>query len=41
MRNQISETKPVGSLTERQRRLLADQLCSSVTREDTFELVGV
>jgi hypothetical protein len=41
MRNQISETKPVGSLTERQRRLLAGQLCSSVTREDAFELVGV
>ena len=28
-RNQINETKPVGALTERQRRLLADQLQSS------------
>ena len=28
LRNQISETKPVGTLTERQRRLLAAQLRS-------------
>src|SRR6516162_10193867 len=28
-RNQINETKPVGALTERQRRLLAAQLDSS------------
>lgn len=26
LRNQISETKPIGALTERQRRLLAQQL---------------
>jgi hypothetical protein len=48
-RNQISETKPIGKLTERQRRLLADQLGSSVTEQlgssltgaDALELVGV
>jgi hypothetical protein len=42
LRNQISETKTLGALTERQRRLLADQLLSSqAAREDTaFELVG-
>ena len=34
-RNQINETKPVGALTERQRRLLAAQLDSS----DVAELV--
>jgi hypothetical protein len=32
-RNQINETKPLGTLTERQRHLLADQLESSATRE--------
>ena len=32
-KNQIMETKPVGALTERQRRLLAEQLESCVTRE--------
>jgi hypothetical protein len=32
-RNQITETKPVGALTERQRQLLAAQLQSSVSRE--------
>ena len=32
-RNQINETKPVGALTDRQRRLLADQLESCVSRE--------
>lgn len=32
-KNQIMETKPVGALTERQRRLLADQLQSCVSRE--------
>ncbi len=37
-RNQITETKPVGALTERQRRLLAAQLESCVARE--LELVG-
>src|SRR5437763_3886741 len=30
LRNQISETKPVGALTDRQRRLLADQLSRPV-----------
>ena len=29
VRNQISETKRVGTLTERQRRLLAQQLCAA------------
>jgi hypothetical protein len=37
-RNQITETKPLGTLTERQRRLLAAQLESCVSRE--LELVG-
>ncbi|HEY1511588.1 MAG TPA: hypothetical protein VGF93_21445 [Solirubrobacteraceae bacterium] len=37
-RFQISETKTVGALTDRQRRLLADQLESCVSRE--LELVG-
>ena len=32
-RNQINETKPVGALTERQRRLLAAQLDSSEVAE--------
>lgn len=38
-RNQITETKPVGELTDRQRRLLAEQLESCVSREQQFELV--
>lgn len=38
MRNQISETKPVGALTDRQRRLLADQLSASVAQEPTLGL---
>jgi hypothetical protein len=37
-RNVISETKPIGALTERQRRLLADQLTACVSRD--LELVG-
>jgi hypothetical protein len=37
-RNQITERKPLGALTERQRRLLAAQLESCVSRE--LELVG-
>jgi hypothetical protein len=41
LRNQISETKPVGALTERQRRLLADQLICRVAEVDELELVGV
>jgi hypothetical protein len=41
LRNQISETKPVGALTDRQRRLLADQLSRRVAVVDELELVGV
>jgi hypothetical protein len=41
LRNQISETKPIGALTDRQRRLLADQLSSRVTGNELLELVGV
>jgi hypothetical protein len=41
LRNQINETKAVGALTDRQRRLLAEQLGSSVvSRQVEFELVG-
>ena len=32
-RNQINETKPLGTLTQRQRHLLADQLNSSAPHE--------
>ena len=41
LRNQINETKPVGALTDRQRRMLADQLSSSAAREPAFALAGV
>jgi hypothetical protein len=41
MRNQINETKPVGALTERQRRMLAEQLNSRVAEEYVLQLVGV
>lgn len=37
-RNDIVETKPVGTLTERQRRILASSLEESASRE--MELVG-
>ena len=37
-RNHIIETKPVGTLTDRQRRILAIALQSSTTRE--MSLVG-
>jgi hypothetical protein len=37
-RNHIVETKPVGSLTDRQKRVLASSLEESVSRE--IELVG-
>ena len=37
-RNQITETKPIGTLTDRQRRLLAVQLETCVARELTVEL---
>ena len=40
LRNQISETKPVGALTDRQRRLLADQLLLRVAEPAEFALVG-
>ncbi len=48
-RNGVSEIKPIGSLTERQRRMLAEQLsgCSSLAdgaqddRVSTRELVWV
>ncbi len=40
LRNQVSETKPLGSLTERQRRLLAAQLSSSVAHGPPLQLVG-
>ena len=33
-RNQIGELKPVGDLTDRQRRVLAGQLAERCTRED-------
>lgn len=38
LHNQISETKPVGALTDRQRRLLAQQL-SSATLQPELALV--
>ena len=41
LRNQISETKPVGALTDRQRRLLADQLSRRVVEVEEFVLVSV
>jgi hypothetical protein len=41
LRNHINETKPVGALTERQRRLLADQLMLRVAEERELALVGV
>jgi hypothetical protein len=41
LHNQISETKPVGALTERQRRLLADQLSRRVAEVVELQLVGV
>ncbi|HLY48335.1 MAG TPA: hypothetical protein VKR21_03995 [Solirubrobacteraceae bacterium] len=40
LRNHINETKPVGALTERQRRLLADQLTLRVAEERELALVG-
>lgn len=41
LQNQISETKPVGALTERQRRLLADKLTRRVAEVGELALVGV
>src|SRR5579884_1094608 len=40
MRNQISETKPVGALTERQRRLLADQLNRRSVEAEFHSVLG-
>lgn len=40
LRNQISENKTISALTERQRRLLADQLSARASREDVLELIG-
>ncbi len=40
LRIQITENKTVGALTERQRRLLADQLRCSATRHEALELIG-
>ena len=40
LRNQINENRSIGALTERQRRLLADQLCSRATREEGLALIG-
>jgi hypothetical protein len=36
LRNQVSETKPVGALTERQRRLLATQLGARTAPEPSL-----
>ena len=41
LHNQINETKPVGALTERQRRLLADQLGRRGAVVEELALVGV
>ena len=40
VRNQISETKPLGALTERQRRLLATQLNSCGAHDRELELLS-
>jgi len=41
LRNQINENKTIGALTERQRRLLADQLSARTGRHEALELIGV
>ena len=41
LRNQINENKAIGALTERQRRLLADQLTARASQEGVLELIGV
>ena len=41
LRNQISENKSIGALTERQRRLLADQLNARASTDEVLELIGV
>lgn len=40
LRNQINENKMIGALTDRQRRLLAEQLDSREVRHEVLELVG-
>jgi hypothetical protein len=40
MRNQISETKPVGALTDRQRRLLSDQLNRRSVEAEFHSVLG-
>jgi hypothetical protein len=41
LRNQINENKMIGALTERQRRLLANQLSSRASREEeALELIS-
>jgi hypothetical protein len=41
LRNQIAENKPIGALTERQRRVLASQLLRAPTRREELSLIGV
>jgi hypothetical protein len=41
LRNQISETKAVGALTQRQRRLLSEQLSHPVAEVEELALVGI
>jgi hypothetical protein len=40
LRNQVSETKPLGALTDRQRRLLATQLSSCGAQDRPLELLS-
>lgn len=40
LRNQVSETKPLAALTERQRRLLAAQLTSCEVQDRPLELLS-
>jgi len=40
LRNQVSETKALGALTERQRRLLATQLTSCGAQDHPLELLS-
>ena len=40
LRNQVSETKPLGALTDRQRRMLAAQLSSCAAHEAALELMA-
>ena|SRR5579884_2973431 len=40
LRHQIGENKQIGALTERQRRLLAEQLTFASRRHEALELIG-